>query len=62
MGGSRMAWCSNLSCKSAGVEMRVPLPRASLISNYRCQKCDQPLGREPRTKASLSPSRSSPKD
>ena len=52
MGGSRMAWCSNPSCTNAGVEMRVPLPRASLISDYRCQKCGQPLGWEPRTKTS----------
>lgn len=56
MGGSRMAWCSNPSCKSAGVEMRVPLPRTSLVSDYRCQKCSQPLGWEPRATASPSPS------
>lgn len=55
MGGSRMAWCSNPSCKSAGVDMRVPLPRASLISDYRCQKCGQPLSWEPRTKATPPP-------
>jgi hypothetical protein len=62
MGGSRIAWCSNPSCKSAGVEMRVPLPKASLISDYRCIECGEPLGWETRTKAPLSPPRSSPKD
>jgi predicted RNA-binding Zn-ribbon protein involved in translation (DUF1610 family) len=62
MGGSRMAWCSNPSCKSAGFEMRVPLPRASLISDYRCPKCGEPIGWEPRTKASPPPPRSSQKD
>ena len=52
--GSRIAWCSNPSCKHAGVEMRVPLPKASLISDYRCQECGQPLGWEPHPKASIS--------